>query len=81
MPDVYMQGLGAVEIVQNHELLVLEVTRFHLTFHHPFRPLRGWLHVVEQHTQEIAKSLEQESRDLITRSLLTDLSFIHSPSR
>jgi len=67
--------------VQSAELRVLEMTCFHLTLHHPYRPLRGWLADLEPHCQGTSSLVEQSCRDLITQSLFSDLCFLHPPSR
>ena len=73
---------NVLSIVQESELTLLQGTRFHLMIHHPYRPLRGWLHALEKYEPSIlTPAASQRALECIHRGLHTDAVFLQAPSR
>ena len=61
------------------EMTIVDVTRFHLTMHHPYRLMYGLRAKVESSDVSLPVSLWESAKALVRQSLLSDMQFLFSP--
>jgi len=75
-----------VSKVEEAEVKLLAGNKFHMLIHHPFKAMIGWIrYLLKQDStfveRDVRKKVEERAKQLATQAILTDLIFLHPPSR
>ncbi|XP_001632226.2 cyclin-H [Nematostella vectensis] len=73
-----------MDFILAHELLLMERLDFHLTIHHPFRPMEGFLIDIKMYLSEGKVNPESwriKAEEFLLRAMRTDVAFHFSPSQ